>query len=330
MDFSINQYNPNRIIFGIIEEGRNGNDDRVVAFKNEHCVDCTMSFNDKLAQFGLPYNTIKRFDDKFMKLRDAIRLYNVPELAKAIENPEFLSETIMHVIGPESMADYIKSSIVELVSFDYINVFYNSNHRISEFIGYDYTSSIIEYLLDVFISGHQNRNCSMPKQHDIERFFNKETTNINEALTICVFLAIDKILSKEVIDVKANEWMYKKIMDTIILSRCKGTAIDHFIEIMLDNFDISSENKCIRKIFEYTMSCGGKKLKEKLESLQIKSPYLRQVFGTPSICDASTSLYEEEEKAEVMFEWRDLPGDFINHPMPDNIEAPIWVNAQNE
>jgi hypothetical protein len=31
-----------------------------------------------------------------------------------------------------------------------------------------------------------------------------------------------------------------------------------------------------------------------------------------------------------MFEWRDLPGDFINHPMPDNIEAPIWVNAQNE
>jgi hypothetical protein len=92
MNFNMNQHDPNRIMFAIINNGREGNEDSVLMFKNEHCIDSDISFETKLSQFGLPYDTIKRVDDDYIRLRDAISSYNTKEIIKGMKNKEVFDE----------------------------------------------------------------------------------------------------------------------------------------------------------------------------------------------------------------------------------------------
>jgi hypothetical protein len=161
----------------------------------------------------------------------------------------------------------------------------------------------------MFINLHPgNRVCPIPSQKDIDRFFNREIDDIHEATKIGIFLALDKMLVKENTNAKDNERMYKPMLGTIISSGCKGGAIDHFINFMLDNFDFTKKSDCMTLIFGYVSSRGGAKIKEKLESLKDKSKYLTEKFSeTPQ---STSSVFDEE-----IF---DMP-DFRE---PENMENP--------
>ena len=309
MNFSMNQYDPNRLLFAIIQNGRNGEEDYCVMFKNEHCVDSSSSFEMKLSQFGLPYDTIKRVDDCYVRLRDAIQSFNSPEVMKGMKNEDIFREVIYDYIGDGNMADYIKKSIIEFVSFDYLDVFYNNGHKISDFISVSNVNNLLNSVLCMFINLHPgNRVCPIPSQKDIDRFFNREIDDIHEATKIGIFLALDKMLVKENTNAKDNERMYKPMLGTIISSGCKGGAIDHFINFMLDNFDFTKKSDCMTLIYGYVSSRGGAKIKEKLESLKDKSKYLTEKFSeTPQ---STSSVFDEE-----IF---DMP-DFRE---PENMENP--------
>jgi len=324
MDFSTSQYSPNRLLFAVIQEGSNGNDDYVVCFKNEHCYESTVSFDAKLCQYGLPYDTIKRIDDKHIRLRDAIQSFNMLEVAKSMEDPTLLTETIYDYIGVESMSEYIKMTITNFGSFDYLDIFYNSNHKVSDFIGADMTSVLMSRLLMSYVSNNRNRTLQCPKHNEISNFFNKKTTNINQAITIGIFLAIDKMLSKEIIDAKHNERMYVNLINTILQNRSKGSAIDHFVETMLDNFDVTSGGECIKKIIHYILTYGGKKLREKFDTLKAKSPSLENIFNevnTGKYISYDLPMPQEDEEPNEVFEF-DEP--YVIEAAQNENEAFAW------
>ena len=278
MDFSLSSCDPNKILFAIVQEGTNGNEDMLIAFKNEHCNDSTAFFNDKLFQYGLPYDTIKRIVNKSAMLRDAIQSQNMIAVAESIKSPEILRQTIENYIGPETMTDYIRTSICDYASFDYLDIFYNSNYRVSDFLGLQVTILLMRKLLNSYFSMHTNNCCQIPKQNDIKAFFNKETTSVNQAVKIATFLAIDKMLYKETLDVIVNERIYNNLLTTILESNYKGSAIDHFVEVMLDNVGDSLRGDFLQNMFCYVTTNGGKKIKEKLETLKEKNSSLEKMF----------------------------------------------------
>ena len=176
------------------------------------------------------------------------------------------------------MEEFIKGSIVNYVSFDYLDVFYNNKYKLSDFLSYGSVENLVHDLLHIFIIQYDNSICHLPTQKEIDAFFNRKTTNIHEARTIGLFLALDKILASELVNVDVNEKLYNKLVNLIITTGAKGDAIDHFVEGMLDNFDITKNSTCLNFIFSYTMDKGGDKLKGKIESLKDKSKVISRRF----------------------------------------------------
>lgn len=278
MDFAMNQHDPNRIMFAIVHNEYESNEDYVIMFKNEHYIDANVTFEAKLSQFGLPYDTIRRIDNKFVKLRDAIRAYDTQEVMNGIKNKELFTDVLYDYIGEDSMEEFIKGSIVNYVSFDYLDIFYNNKYKLSDFLSYGRVENLVHDLLHIFIIQYDNSICHLPTQKEIDAFFNRKTTNIHEARTIGLFLALDKILASELVNVDVNEKLYNKLVNLIITTGAKGDAIDHFVEGMLDNFDITKNSTCLNFIFSYTMDKGGDKLKGKIESLKDKSKVISRRF----------------------------------------------------
>ena len=325
MNFNMNQYDPNRIMFAIIHDGRDGNEDYVAMFKNEHCIDANVSFETKLSQFGLPYDTIRRIDDDFVRLRDAIQSYNTPEIMKGMKNKDVFTEVFYEYIGEGNMEEYIKNSIVNYVSFDYLDMFYNNKYKLSDFLSHIRVQNLTNNLLHIFINSHGNRACPLPTQKEIDAFFNRETTSIGEASKICLFLAVDKILATELVDAETNEKLYRKLMNLIIATGAKGGAIDHFVESMLDKFDITSKSDCMGFIFAFAMTRGGAKLREKIESLKDKSKFISEKFKEFEKLKKQDNedkkdpgdLLEEEMNDEVMAEEDMDGGDLMEEEAPD-------------
>jgi hypothetical protein len=84
-------------------------------------------------------------------------------------------------------------------------------------------------------------------------------------------------------------------MGTIVSSGAKGSAIDHFIEFMLDNMNFTKKSDALNLIIAFTVTRGGVKLKEKLASLATKSKYVEKKLAESLDMIKGKDLKEPEE-----------------------------------
>jgi hypothetical protein len=298
-------------MFAIINNGREGNEDSVLMFKNEHCIDTDISFETKLSQFGLPYDTIKRVDDDYIRLRDAISSYNTKEIIKGMKNKEVFDEVFYECFGENTMSEFIRTSIVTYGSFDYLDMFYDNGIKLSNYFSHSRLQSLITDLLSNFITSHGgNRPCCLPTQKEIDEFFNRETTSLTEAARTCLFLAIDKILATELNDAKTNESLYRKPLNLILSANARGSAIDHFIEVMLDNFDTTKKSDSLNFILAHALTRGGDKLRDKIEELKAKSKYIA----------TEAAKFEESLKRNFDEQVQEIPEEEFERDFVDNVE----------
>jgi len=317
MDFNMSQYDPNRLVYAIIANGSEGGEDYCVMLKNEHFMDCPTTFENKLSQYGLPYDTIRRIDDKYVRLRDAINSYNTPEIMKCVKDEDLFREVIYDYIGVDTMTELIKNSITNFASFDYLNIFYENGYKISNLLSLNRASNILSQLVSYLTVVSRKRVFQMPSQKVIEKFFNKEIDNYEDAMVICLLLAIDKIVSNENLTPNDNASLYQRALSMIHGNRIHGSAIDHLIFEMTSRIDCMSPNRAIDIIINYVVNNGGNRLKEKFNELAEKSSYVKERL------DNATSMKEDMKDpgiTDYQEEDEEAGGDFIDE-MPNLPEA---------
>ena len=301
MDFGMSQYDPNRIVFAVINDSSEGGEDYCLYVKNEHFVDSPISFENKLSQFGLPYDTIRRIDDKYVRLRDAINSYNTPEIMKGAKDEKLFGEVIYDYVGTDTMAESINETVKQFVSFDYLNIFYENGYTISEFLGTSRVGNLLYGFLSFMHVITRRKKFQIPSQKAIDKFFNKETDSVEEATLICLFLAIDKMIAKESTAPGNNTGLYKRTVGAILSGGYEGSAIDHIVCEIATRIDYMSHNDVIDSIIAYSLSRGGNKVKECLDSIAEKSPYVKEKLSQFTTC----SNDKEQKKVNMENYWNE-------------------------
>lgn len=279
MDFSMSQYDPNRIQFAIIVNGDKRQDEAYcMNIYNEHSQNPGFDFNTKLAQFGLPYDIIRRSDDPYEKARNAFLSYNIPMLNETIKDGHMLSEVIFDYIGGESAVDCIVSSIVGSMSFDYLNLFYSRGLAMHNIIGNGNTSNILKDVLASLIENGRrvdDGKYNKPTSEDIQAFYDRKLESYEKTMYVGTYLAIVHILDHEGKDEHSNYYC-KRLVNTIFMGHKKGEVFDDIMERVAKLMNFSERSDGCSSWVGYVFTSGNESLKKLLEELASKHQAVAQ------------------------------------------------------
>lgn len=279
-DFSISQYDPNKLLFAIIYRN---DEDYCNGIYNETAHSVDVNFDSKLLEFGLPYNAIRRTDDILKRVRDAFMSFNTNILFDCVKIDEkCLNRVMKDMIDEDRIFSVITSSITDYLSFDYLNLIYDNNHFISDYLESDYICEIINTVFNnlKYVARHLYRNniLEMPNDEKIKAFFNEELRNRNEAIYIGSYLILKKIIEKECERNKNHYIMLNRVTHNILSSRLCGGVIKELAYLIFNNLDMSQEKESSVNIVKYFVIYGDDEMQHTIQNLIEKYSWVKSVY----------------------------------------------------
>ena len=297
MDFSMSQYDPNRIQFGIIisDDGASCEDYCLNMF-NEHSQYPNVDFNTKLVQYHLPYDIIRRSDNKYDKIKNSFISFNVPMLNESITDNGTLIETLQDYVGEDVACDLITSSIVDNMSFDYLDLFYSRGLTINRVMGIGMTSNLIINVFNSFLTHfktyHRNNTCyDKPTDDEIEAFYNKNLDSYEKSMYIGCYLALFKIIEKEGENCENPNYIFRKITNSIYSLRNTGEIFDSIMEKVAQYLDFKRRVDTTSSWIFYAFKSKNEKLNAMLKELAEKYDAVK----------VSISTLESQSKKQEVF-----------------------------
>lgn len=266
-DFSLSKYDSNRIRIAII---RNHQDEDTCFLFFDAQMREKRDFEMKLTEYNLPYDIIRRTDNVPNRLCDALLSYNMPmvnECMKTVDKHQLL-DIINDYVGYEEMEHLLRVSIIQYVSFDYVNFIYDNGLTISQTIGYDMTRELCRSIINtIYEKNHILMfKLPLPEKEDIEYFYSETLGDIHSATYVGLYLILDKILKNEKFE---TESAYLSFVDPIIRlfkNKQKHGALSDDIMIKIGkNLNFKNSNSTTKRWLEYAMLKGGVELKEMAE-----------------------------------------------------------------
>jgi hypothetical protein len=285
MDFSMSEYDPNRIQFAIIRNQGDDQEDYCIGVYNEHIEGTNMSFETKLSQYGLPYNIIRRADNIYVRIDGAIRSYNIPALKQLLKGVDkhVLEEVIYDYIGSETAMDYITSSVVDTMSFDMLDVFYDNGIKLTPLFESSLVNVLIKAIINSMINhgrnGGMNGDYKIPTQDEIDKFFANDSDSIDQAYYIGSYLAIKKIIENEKGLGRPND-AYRRLTNIILMSRRSGEALEDLLMSIADYLDFNQPHDTINAWVGYACTRGSEKMKEYAAKHVLKYKFPKEVWDS--------------------------------------------------
>ena len=268
----------------------------------------TNNFEYLISEYGLPYDVIKRVDDEFTIMERDFTLFDIRSLDSQFENKSLVRETINEYLGAENLCGILIDSITKYVSFDFINLFYKHNYKISDFIGAALTSSMIYEVMNIIddcgSSLYRNKQFSLPNEQDIEMFYNKQLNSLYKAKYIGSYIALTLILKKELsepCDLALLKEISHTVMNKLVKSNRKGEIYDSLVLTLINNAKQINNRELFVKYYEKL--CVTDELKEKMEKLGFITPKdgsaNKNKLGGDSIIPVYASLFNENFEREL-------------------------------
>ena len=267
MDFSVSEYDPNRIKFAIINNQDGESEDYCVALFNEHCEGVNTSFETLLSQYQLPYNIIRRSDNVIARLQGAFFSYNAPVIKELLGKVDgrILEEVIYDCIGSETVLNIIASSVVDSASFDMLDAFYDNKIKLSNVFESGNINSLTRAIMNSMLNHGRNGNMDgsykLPTEEEIKQFFNSECDSIDRALYICCYLALKKIISNEKGSGNGNA-IYRRISISILMARKPGEVFEDLLMDIADQLNFATPHDTVDSWVKYANVHGSEKMKE--------------------------------------------------------------------
>ena len=285
MDFSMSEYDPNRIQFAIIASGGSDSEDYCTGIYNEHIEGVNASFETKLSQYDLPYDIIRRADNIYVRIEGAFRSFNVNLLKNLLKTAKksVLEEVIYDYIGSETVIDYISSTITESMSFDMLDAFYDNGIRLTSIIDPGVVGTLLKSITACLINNSRDHNGGLktPSDEDIAKFLSGESEDIHEAYYIGSYLALKKIIKNENGCGKPNG-LYRKFTSIILMSRKSGEVLEDLLMEIMPQLNFSEPHDTISHWVNYAKARGSEKMKLFTEKNILTHGFAKKVWDNAS------------------------------------------------
>jgi len=282
-DFSISQYDSNKLLFAIIYDGGCGEDYPSSVF-NESSIQTRANFDSKLIEFGVPYDIIRRTNDIDKKVRNAYTSFNTEVLEECIKvDKKCLHRAMYEHFDQSDNFSLINSSVIDYLSFDYLDLVYDNGHYLGEYMDSSYIAEILKNLFNHLKGAarqlYRNAILEKPSEERIHLFYDEKIPNRDDVMYVGCYLLIKRILGSENNSNKVNfNSAYVKLLSNIFNSNLKGDIIKEFMFMMLNNLDMSSKKESPSYIVNYFIRHGDEEMQETIKKLADKHNWIRPVY----------------------------------------------------
>lgn len=191
---------------GIIGQADNGNEECLMFFSQYIINNGRKNFNRTLREYGLPYDIIKRPMNLDTTFKEAFMDYSLTiDLLKKF-NKNKVAHILRNRIGLDSSTNIFISSVINVGSLDYIDMFSTFECSLAYFLDKDHVAVILTELyrqLHVTLESirAQEGNASIlfepPTKKMIGQLYSMQLPSRNHVLFVCSYLAIQKIINME-------------------------------------------------------------------------------------------------------------------------------------
>lgn len=283
-DFAMSQYDPNKLVFGIIYDGGSeGNYCGCMYNETSLSVNANVNFDSKLIEFDVPYDIIRRTDDINKRARNAFTSFNVNMLMDCIKKEKnCLHKAMVEYFEQENIYHTIYQSVINFLSFDYLNIIYDNGHYLNEYMDSGYIAEILKCSFNNLktVSRQLYRNSVMekPNEERIKAFYNEELKNRNDVLYVGNYLIIKEIIKRENKNDTDFNRIYCKILSNIYNSGLTGALIKELMYLMLDNLDMSVRKDSTSYIISYFTRFGDEEMQDTVKKLAEKYHWITPIY----------------------------------------------------
>lgn len=243
-DFTKKQNDPEKLIFGIIHHNFATHESTCSKLYNDRFEAITQSFDSKLEEYGLPYDTICRTDntvDRFYTAYAGLELATVKDLIK--------DKAVREDLKSQHRASLIRDMLINVTfnysSVDYLKVFYDNGYTLSEVIGGGYASDFGRRILNTMCDYRANPD--VPSLEDIESFSSERMNNYSHAMYIGYFLMLMMFIENE-----TSGEAFVNITSAILERRRRTPLYDLVMSRVCEKTDFNKFNSVGKFVINYT------------------------------------------------------------------------------
>lgn len=250
LDFSKNENDARKLEYTIVLSDSYGEDHASAMYDEFSRQINDDSFDEKLIEYKLPYDIIRRKSNKMEQFVNSFINFNIPNIKLILSKDKTFLVKSKDYITPYQYMNVLTSSLIGYVSFDYFDIIYDNGYTINDICGSKPLRNIIKSLVSklisklVSINGIELYDCSSldiktPSKEDIDNFFNRNLKTKNEAEYVGYYLMLKKIILNE--DFSKNEW--STFGETFNLVRNYNVDGNIIVELLTKIFSHADFNK---------------------------------------------------------------------------------------
>lgn len=178
---------------------------------------------------------------------------------------------------------FINSSLIDYLSFDYLDLVYDNGHYLGEYMDSSYIAEMLKNLFNLLKGAarqlYRNAILEKPSEERIHMFYDEKIPNRDDVMYVGCYLLIKRILGSENNSNKVNfNSAYIKLLSNIFNSNLKGDLIKEFMFMMLNNLDMSSKRESPSYIVNYFIRYGDEEMQETIKKLADKYEWIKPVY----------------------------------------------------
>lgn len=208
LDFSFDEDDANRLRYGFINQNEYSHEESCEYVFDAYGNNCEHSFDNLLEIFDLPYDTICRTNDEVRRFSHAFRTYDLKTIKSFINNDELISK--INNDKNQSFKQYaynvIFESIFQFNSFDYINLIYDNNKKLIDFITEKSLGDFVISLVYDITNGFRHIG-KLPTSDTFEEAV-KNVRQQRDRITIAKYYILKRVFEKE-----NNKVIYNKLIE---------------------------------------------------------------------------------------------------------------------
>jgi hypothetical protein len=185
----------------------------------------------------------------------------------------FEQETIYHTIY---------QSVVDFLSFDYLNIIYDNGHYLNDYLDTSYVAEILKCSFNNLKAAsrqlYRNSVMEKPNEERIEAFYNETLKNRNDVMYVGNYLIVKEIITRE--NKKGTDFnrIYCKILSNIYNSGLSGALIKELMYLMLDNLNMSEKRDSTNYIVSYFARFGDEEMQDTIKGLAEKHAWITPIY----------------------------------------------------
>jgi hypothetical protein len=193
-----------------------------------------------------------------------------------------LHKAMMEYFEQETIYHIVYQSVVDFLSFDYLNIIYDNGHYLNDYIDSSYIAEILKGTFNNLKSAsrqlYRNSVMEKPNEERIEAFYNESLKNRNDVLYVGNYLIIKEIITHE--NKKDSDFcrMYCKILSNIYNSGLTGPLIKELMYLMLNNINMSEKRDSSTYIVSYFARFGDEEMQDTIKGLAEKYSWITPIY----------------------------------------------------